>query len=183
MKQKSIIILLVITGIILISIYGIIKGINFLKVDSCLDSGGRWNYTLNKCEYIDLESELLNTYYWYSEYDSINNTEILVKGRLVDSIYKNVHGLINILNKRETKCTLEFIDQSKDTVKIKVINDEYLTEQMGTTGALFYIAETVFTLTEDQTINYISLEMNYGSHASPGTYNRNDFKALLYKPD
>jgi hypothetical protein len=25
--------------------------IQFFKVDSCLDSGGRWNYETNECEY------------------------------------------------------------------------------------------------------------------------------------
>lgn len=183
MIQKLIIRLLILTGIILISIFGIIKVIKYLKVDSCLDSGGRWNYKLNKCEYIASEVELLNLYYWHAEYDSVNNTEILRKGRLVDSIYKNAHGLIKILNNREPKCSIELIDQSNDTVTVMIINDEYLTEQMGTTGALFYIAETVLTITEDQSINYVTIEMNYGSHANPGTYSRNDFNSILLKTD
>ncbi len=50
---------------------------------------------------------------------------------------------------------------------------------MGTTGAYCYLGETVFTLTENELIKYVEIEMDSGSHTSPGVYNRNDFKDLM----
>jgi hypothetical protein len=59
----------------------------FLQVDSCLDRGGRWNYELNECEeYYDINKENLSDFYWKSDYDTVQNREILIKGRLLDSL-------------------------------------------------------------------------------------------------
>jgi hypothetical protein len=73
----------------------------------------------------------------------------------------------------------EYIDIISDTIIIQIINDGFLTEKMGTTGAYCYLGETVFTLTENDLIKFVKIEMDSGSHASPGIYNRNDFKDLV----
>jgi hypothetical protein len=98
---------------------------------------------------------------------------------LVDSLGQSPNELIEILNKRDQQPKIEYIDIVSDTILIQIINDEFLTEQMGTTGAHCYLGETVFTLTENDLIRYVEIEMDYGSHASPGIYNRNDFKDLV----
>jgi hypothetical protein len=109
----------------------------------------------------------------------VQNREILIKGRLLDSLGQSPNELIEILNKRNRQPKIEYIDIISDTIIIQIINDGFLTEKMGTTGAYCYLGETVFTLTENDLIKFVKIEMDSGSHASPGIYNRNDFKDLV----
>jgi hypothetical protein len=179
---RKLIIIFLTTGIIVAMIFGIKRIDRFSQIDSCLDRGGRWNYELNECEkYYDIKKDELSKLYWHTDYDTISNKEILIKGKLIDSTDKSPDQLIEILNKRKPKPRIEFIGIVSDTIHIRILNDEYLTEQMGTTGAYCYLGETVYTLTENKLINYVKIEMDPGTHASPGVYNRNDFRDLIRK--
>lgn len=151
-----------------------------LQIDRCLDCGGRWNYETNRCEGLyEINSENLTQFYWSVDYDSISNKGFLVIGTLLDSIGQSINELIRILNKRYNEPKIKFIDLTNDTIKIKIENDEFLTERMGSAGAECFLGETVFTLTETETIKYVNIEMDYGSHASPEVYSRINFKDLL----
>ncbi len=121
----------------------------------------------------------LERFYWFTEYDVEYNYEYLVKGDLFEADDLTNQEIIDVLNQRKTKCSLRFIEISSDTINIRIVNDEVLSEQMGTSGALCYIGETIFTLTEKDNINYVNLVFNEGSHAVPGIYSREDFKELL----
>ena len=81
---------LIITGSVLILVLGVRWIIKWLKIDACLDKGGRWNYEKRRCEY----------------------------------------------------------------------------------------PETVYRLTEVDSIKYVKYEMNYGSHANTGVNSRDDYKAI-----
>jgi hypothetical protein len=173
---KLFIIVILVTTVIF---FGFSRLKRFLEIDSCLDKGGSWNYELKKCEYCcETENIEIKKLYWHTEYDSTNNQEFLVKGILIDSCCLNPLQIIDILNKRKTDCKLELSNLTKDTIVVKILNDEFLTERMGSTGAHCYLAETVYTLTNEKNYNYIKIEMEYGSHASPGVYSRKDFKIL-----
>lgn len=181
MKRKAIKIGIIIT-IILVTIFAWVKISHFFKVNECLDKGGRWNYETNECEDIyKINSENLSNFYWVTEYDSLTNKEFLVKGNLLDSIGQSPNDLILILNKRKSDAKVQFVNITNDTLKIKIINDEILTERMGSTGAECFLAETVFTLTENEKIKFINIEMEYGSHAGPGIYNRQSFDEFIRK--
>jgi hypothetical protein len=41
---------LLLTGAALMLIFGVNWIIQFFRIDSCLDKGGKWNYETNKCE-------------------------------------------------------------------------------------------------------------------------------------
>lgn len=180
MKKRNIIIIISVLGLISITIFGINWIIKFYKIDSCLDRGGRWNSEINKCEaFYNIDSLALTDIYWHIDYDTILNKEYLVKGKLLDSLSQSPTELINILNRRKPKCKVEYIDIIKDTITIRITDEEYLTEQMGTTGAYCFLAETVYTLTENDLIKFVRIDMEYGSHASPGLYSRNDYKDLI----
>ncbi len=98
--RKLIIIILLIIGIIITLIIGIKWTKRFFQIDSCLESGGRWNYELNECEeYYDIKKENLSKFYWQTDYDTVKNKEILIKGKLIDSLGKYPNELIEILNK------------------------------------------------------------------------------------
>lgn len=180
MKKQTIIRIGLTIIIAAVTIFGVTKIKRSLQIDRCLDGGGRWNYETNRCEGLyEINSENLTQFYWSVDYDSISNKEFLVKGTLVDSIGQSINELIGILNKRNTEPKIKFVNLTNDTLKIKIENDEFLTERMGSTGAECFLGETVFTLTEIKTIKYVNIEMNYGSHASPGVYSRINFKDLL----
>ncbi len=100
---------------------------------------------------------------------------------MLDSISKSPSELIEILNIRPSKPKVEFVEIVRDTLIISIFNDTYLTEQMGTLGADCYMAETVYTLTENETIKFVRFKMNYGSHANPGLYSRNDYESIIKK--
>lgn len=178
MNKKTIVFLIIGVSIALIFTTLWIK--RFLEIDSCLDRSGRWNYELNKCEeYYKINSENLADFYWKSDYDSVNNKEFITKGRLINSLGCSPDELIKILNKRNSPPKIKYIDIKSDTIKIQIINDQFLSEQMGTVGAYCYLGETVFTLTESELIKFVKIEMDFGSHASPGVYSRSDFKDLM----
>jgi len=182
MKKRWRIIALIIIAFIVISIIGFKSIRNFLQVDSCLDRGGRWNSEKNICEeYYNLDSLNLSDIYWHTEFDAILNREYLVKGDLLDSLGQSPAELIDILNRRKHECKIEYLDIVGDTIKIRITNDEYLSEQLGTTGAFCFLGETVYTLTENKSLKFVRVEMNYGSHAGPGIYTREDYKELIEK--
>ena len=182
MSRKQIIRSIVIVGIIGLSIYGIGKGIRFFQIDACLEKGGRWNYELNECEPGEkAQVEKETSFYWHIAADTIFNREYLIRGDLIDSISNSTDELIEALNKRVAKCKIEYIDQRGETLYVKILNDEILLEQMGSTGAFCYLRETVFTLTEHDSIEWVNIEMKVGSHASPGVYGRQNFMELERK--
>lgn len=182
MNKKLIIIIISVLGFSLVLILGIKWTKRFFQIDKCLDSGGKWNYELNRCEgAYNLDSVKISDFYWYSDFDTILNKEYLTKGKMLDSTSKSPYELINILNRRKPKCKIEYIRIVGDTITVKILDDEYLSEQMGTSGAYCYLAEAVFTLTEIHSIKYVRIEMEAGSHASPGLYARKVFTDLKIK--
>ncbi len=179
MKRKTIIGIGLTITVAVIVVIGMIKINRSQHIDRCLDCGGRWNYETNKCEGVyEINSGNLTKFYWFTDYDSISNREFLVKGTFLDSIGKSPNQLIEILNKRNSEPKIEFIDLTNDTIIIKITNDEFLSERMGSTGAECFLAETVFTLTENKTIKFVNIEMDYDSHGIPGTYQRVNYKEL-----
>jgi hypothetical protein len=178
MKKQLIILGILNLGIALI--FGVINIKKFFQIDSCLDSGGKWNYDTKKCEkYYNLDSIEISKLYWYSDFDKKLNIEFLTKGEMLDSLSKSPNELIEILNRRPSKCKIEYQNLIGDTIIIRIINAEILTEQMGTTGADCSMAETIYTLTENDLIKFVRFEMDFGSHASPGVYSRNDYKKMI----
>lgn len=177
MKYKLAIIFLVILAVAYSSYYFTKKVKRSFEIDACLDKGCGWNDKLVKCDCLDIQTQPTD-YYWHTDYDTTKNTEFLVKGELMDSIKSSPIQLVEFLNNRESESKIEWIEITGDTANIKILNEEYLAERMGSTGAYCYLGETVFTLTEHDSIKYVNIQMEYGSHAGPGVYSRNDFKSL-----
>ena len=100
---------------------------------------------------------------------------------MLDTISRSPDELIRILNMRQSKSKINYVEQRGDTIVIKILNDEYLTEQMGTSGADCYMAETIYTLTENDLIQFVRFEIDYGSHACPGLYSRKDYERMIKK--
>ncbi|HZJ79115.1 MAG TPA: hypothetical protein VFC69_00900 [Dysgonamonadaceae bacterium] len=154
--------------------------VKYMKIDACLDQGGTWNYELQRCEHAHtFDSTRVSDYYWKSNYDTTLNREYLKRGALLDSISKSPKELIDILNMRPSESKIDFVEHTADTLTIRILNDKFLTEQMGTLGADCYMAETIYTLTEVDSIRFVKFEMNDGSHATPGLYSREDYAQMM----
>jgi len=81
--------------------------------------------------------------------------------------------LINMINTGYKNMVLiDFSRIAHDTIFISIKNSEYLTQQMGSTGAFEFMISTTFTLTELQGIACVSFDFQEGDHASPGIYSR-----------
>lgn len=182
MSKKQIIRSILIVGIIILAIYGIGKLIQHYQIEACIDKGGTWNYELNECETEEKALVAKDTsFYWYIAADTILHREYLIRGHLMDEVSHSPAEMIAALNKREAQCKIEYVDLMNDTLHVRILNDEVLSEQMGSTGAYCYLGETVYTLTEHDSIEWVNIEMELGSHASPGVYGRKNFKELERK--
>jgi len=180
MKNKIFVVLISIIGFAIILFFVINWMKEFLAIDTCLDHGGRWNYEIGECEFCNENIDENSAYYWKSDFDE-DHREFLKKGKLLDSIPKTADILVDILNKRNVECSIKFIEIRQDIITILIVNPLYLSEQMGTSGAYCFLGETIFTLTELDSINKVQIEMEVGSHAGPGIYSREDFEELLLK--
>ena len=136
------------------------------------------------------EESLGNDYTWHVDFDE--KGYILIRGSKIDPIKHDIHRLVAALNQssedpehvrtpenREPtdppKVKLLGIDKRRGVVRVEVINDFYLTQKMGSTGAEWFLASVTFTLTEYKQIKFVDLVLREGDHAAPGRYSRRTF--------
>lgn len=113
-------------------------------------------------------------YFWSSDADSPKGLE-MIKSRPLPTDSLTQTNIIKLLNEAYPEIPLSFIKVSNDSIFLKINKSNYLTEQLGSSGADAYIAEVTYNLTELKGINFVSISFKEGDHASPGTYSRTDF--------
>jgi hypothetical protein len=130
-------------------------------------------------------------YVWYVDYDAKTGNALMVRGEKVDEIKGDINNLIDALNGHDEdpesprtpgdqgpygppRIKLRNIEGR--TVHVEIINDEYLTQRMGTSGAQDYLAAVAYTLTEHPGISRVNFLFEEGDHAAPGLYTRTDFE-------
>ena len=138
-----------------------------------------------------------NDYIWHVEVNASAKTEALVRGGKIDAIRNDEMKLVAALNgtnkdpeKFRTKAGQEpnatpkvkLLNVKKNIASVEVINAEYLTQRMGSSGAQAYLASVTFTLTENPQIKKVKFIFEEGDHAMPGTYSRQDFKNCTIAP-
>ena len=126
---------------------------------------------------------------WHVDFDG-DGTMVLRRGRDIDAICDDLPGLVGALNKSEqdpetfrlpadaeptAPPKLKLLGIRSRTARLEIINSEYLTQRMGSTGAEIYLAEAVFTLTECPRVTSVQFVFEEGDHARPGTYSRSNF--------
>lgn len=164
-------------SIIVLMIFGIAKIYRNHQREACIKKVGYQNKEQNNCLAID--STNTKDYYWHIAYDSTHHKEYLEKGKLLNFYLQSTAALIEVLNKRAENCKIKYLKQKNDTLHIRILNDEVLTEQLGTTGAYCYLGETVYTLTENDLVKQVKIDFTEGSHAAPGVYSRESFADLV----
>ena len=113
-------------------------------------------------------------YFWSSELDQKNGL-VMKKEVPVNADSLNAAYMINRLNEIYPEIRLEFIKASNDSIFLKVAKSNYLTKQMGSSGAEAYLAAVTYNMSELKGITYVDIRFKEGDHASPGTYTRTDF--------
>lgn len=71
---------------------------------------------------------------------------------------------------------LIFNKLEKGTVFIRVSDPEQLTQRMGSSGAMSYMATVTYSVTSTEGINCVFFEFEEGDHAIPGQYCRYSFE-------
>jgi anionic cell wall polymer biosynthesis LytR-Cps2A-Psr (LCP) family protein len=110
-------------------------------------------------------------YIW--EVDSERKTK--TKNPQLRPEYYNVDTLIMGLNAKYPNIRLEKTDIGHDTLYTKIQDAQYLTEQMGSAGSEQYIAQAVVNLTSVKGVNYVRIDFEEGSHASPDVWSNSSF--------
>lgn len=104
-------------------------------------------------------------------YDVMADTIVQVKN--VDKDTLTVEKMINLVNSvYHPKVLIDFTRIGNDTLFIVIKESQYLTQQMGSSGAFEFMISTTFMLTDLSGIEYITYDFQEGDHASPGTYSR-----------
>ena len=91
----------------------------------------------------------------------------------------NADSVISGLNQQYENILLEKININKETINLKIASSDYLTNQIGSSGAAQYIAQTVLNLTSVPGIRYVHIDFTEGSHAAPGTWSKKDFPGYI----
>ena len=85
-------------------------------------------------------------------------------------------AVVSFLNRNNPDIVLSYVKTSGDTVYTRIPDAMYLTQQMGSTGPMIYLATVVYNLTEIPGIHFVNVDFEEGDHAQPGTFNRESFK-------
>lgn len=127
---------------------------------------------------MNLSPEFHGAVLWHVDFE----TKTKRKDSTFKNEYLNADSLIKALNLLYQNIKLEKVKISGDTLFTVIKNNEYLGERMGTTGSELYVAEVVINLTSVNGINYVRIDMDERSHASPGVWKFSDFSDFKVVP-
>ncbi|TAN41590.1 MAG: hypothetical protein EPN22_14865 [Nitrospirae bacterium] len=123
---------------------------------------------------------------WVTYWDN-SSKQIRLKPSYQVSYNENFQSLVNEFNKSIRSSTFfkgrsdkyieaQYVQNTHDTVHIKILNNKTLTQQIGSSGAKEYIARLTYTMTEIKGISKVYLDFDPGEHAAPGYYSRKYFE-------
>ncbi|MGL4364078.1 MAG: hypothetical protein ACRCSB_02610 [Bacteroidales bacterium] len=189
MKKNEIIIALITIGFIVVSIIGFRLWSSKTKEKNEMQKSNTYanqnlqdtvNAVVMLKDKVETETKKRDTLlYWHTIYDTILREERLACDTLLDIDLSPIN-VINQLNKRDIDCKIEYQGLLGDTLIVKFTNDELLTEQMGTTGAYCFLAETFCTLMSIKTLRCVNFAISPGSHAGPVVNCRGDYQDLIH---
>ena len=139
------------------------------------------------------------SYVWSVDHDEGSGRGLLVRGRKVKAISRDVNKLVIAFNKtfaesepaanpegervRPELPRLRLQKLESSTATVEIANSEYLAERMGSSGSQDYLAAATFTLTECPQVKTVSFVFPGGEHAVPGEYARANFPDYQVVPD
>lgn len=84
--------------------------------------------------------------------------------------------MVDAINLKYPQIKLEWVKQEGNRAYVKIEDANYLTRESGTEGAMAYLAEVTYSLTEFKEIEEVEFSFLEGDHAQPGIYSRENFK-------
>lgn len=116
---------------------------------------------------------------------------LLVRGERMDEIRRDAREVVRAVNTVLAGVALRhggpvrkgevgpprirLVELRSGTARVEVLDADYLTQRMGTTGAWSWLAAATFTLTEIPGVEAVELLFEEGDHAAPGRYTRARF--------
>ena len=135
-------------------------------------ANGDTSATVDNDEVFNDEAEAQNYLIWKLD---LENKTVSKNPGFKNSNF-SIDSIIKGLNLKYREIPLEKIKLSHDTLYTQIKNSDYLGEQIGSTGAAYYLAEAVMNLTSVSGVDYVNLDFAEGSHASPGVFTKKDFE-------
>ena len=122
-------------------------------------------------------------YYWEAVPDDKSNKLIMKRVSPLSADSLTTDNLISRINSKYEHIKLELVKISGDTIFVKIRQSNFLTQQMGSTGADMYLTEATYNLSELNNIGYVHFDFKEGEHAAPGTYSRSDFVNIKFSSE
>lgn len=124
--------------------------------------------------------------YYTPDFDKFSNDVLYVSKMEMDKrSYAPAKILSRILQGYSNKIIVDNFEIRNKTALIKINNSEYLTEQMGTSGAINFLISVTYNLTEFSNISAVNFLFTEGSHAVPGIYTRQNelfkYHKIIYR--
>ncbi len=116
---------------------------------------------------------------WTYKFDSTIQDYKPFKQRAVLKDTLTAQMICSILNHTWPDIQVLVLKSSNDTLFVSIPQSDYLTQQMGTTGAMEYMVTATYSFTELKGIKYVSFDFNEGDHAVPGVYDRTSWDLKL----
>jgi reverse gyrase len=113
---------------------------------------------------------------WLAEVDTVSLNISLKRNNQVSTQNLDAKNVIQIINKKYPENQLVWKKKSNDTAYVNIPDAFYLTQSSGSLGARIFLAESTFSITEIPGIKVVYFDFEAGDHASPGAYQRADFK-------
>ncbi|MBL0358050.1 MAG: hypothetical protein IPP72_14790 [Chitinophagaceae bacterium] len=123
----------------------------------------------------DSTPQLIDAHYFWAADEGDSKGLSMKKTRPVSADSLTASSMLGMLNSTYPEIQLAMVKTSGDTIFLKIDKSNYLTKQIGSTGAEAYLAEVTYNLTELSGINCVDIRFKQGDHAEPGTYARTDF--------
>lgn len=126
------------------------------------------------------------SFVWKILSDTLANPiqDYLVRG---DSLATDKHDpsfLVEAMNKSFPKVQLKLEKPTENTINVRIVNDDYFANQMGSYGVEEYTHCLVFTLTDHTGFKFVNMEFEEGEHAIPGIHSRKEIENLsIYLKD
>ena len=130
------------------------------------------------------------SYTWYVDYNEKSDDIFIVCGKKIGEIKSDAKKIVAALNAADAdpgsfrtpaekepgdSPKVKLIKVENGAAFVQIINAEYLTQRMGSSGAQDYLASATYTLTENRQIKKVNFIFEEGDHAVPGVYTRQTF--------
>jgi hypothetical protein len=87
--------------------------------------------------------------------------------------------IVEAVNRRFQRPRLKLRKVSRGQAEVVVVDSEYLTERMGSTGASIFMISVTYSLTSLGIVEKVKFRFEEGSHAAPGTFDRDSVLEVM----